>query len=78
MLLSKTVTSGVCFSSFFFIRKDFFFYSLHLFRQSGGVCVCISRHNGGEGQSVRACLTWAVGLAGWLGCDWMTVWVKPS
>lgn len=27
----------------------------------------ISRHNGGEGQSVRACLIWAVGLAGlWL------------
>lgn len=40
--------------------------------------MCISRQDGGEGQSVRACLTWAVGLAWWLGCDWMTVWVKPS
>lgn len=76
MLLSKTVTSGVCFFFFFFIRKENF-YCLHLFRQSG-VCVCTSRHDGGEGQSVRACLMWAVGLARWLGCDWRTVWVKPS
>lgn len=42
-------------------------------------CVTVERHDGGEGHSVRSCLT--CGLVGWLDGwipVWMTGWVQTS
>lgn len=80
MLLSKTVTSGVCFSSFFFIRKDFFFFTACICLDRVVVCVCVFQGTMGvkgrvSGLVWRGLLGW---LDGWVVTGWLFGWSPAS